>query len=121
LLGGLWELPGVYLEQGEAREEGFRRLKRLMKDFVTIQRAPGNTNLFLKHAYSHFQESLVVISFKGVPTGGNPSSRRNREQTYRWIHPISLGSYPITGATRKIMQRLEQKKADQERSSRGKR
>jgi A/G-specific adenine glycosylase len=110
LLGGLWELPGVYLEKREGEQAGLRRLARQMGRFVTLARIPDSSDFSIRHVYSHFEESIRVYLCEG-----KSDLRRSRthtaEQTHRWIHPNRLAPYPITGATRKILQRLEHRKA----------
>jgi len=112
LLGGLWELPGVYLEGREGNQEGCRRIRKQVGSLVTLQRIPERSHFSVKHVYSHFEESIRVFLCKGKTL---PRERRKHgaEQTYRWIHPTKLGPYPMTGATRKVLRRLEQRKAEQ--------
>jgi A/G-specific adenine glycosylase len=110
-LGGLWELPGVYLQGREGNREGLRRLKKRVGRRLNIQRIPERGDFSVKHVYSHFEESNRVFLCEGSG-GPNTGRRGDTEQTYRWIHPTRLEPYPITGATRKILRRLEQKKAE---------
>ena len=110
-LGGLWELPGVYLQGREGNRQGLRRLKKQVGRRLSIQRIPDKGDFSVKHVYSHFEESNRVFLCEGSG-GPNTGRRGDTEQTYRWIHPTRLEPYPITGATRKILRRLEQKKAE---------
>ena len=109
-LGGLWELPGIYLEGEEESHQGLKRLERRLGHRLAVQRIPGRNRFSVKHVYSHFEESNQVFICEGAG-GANRGRRGNTEQTYRWIHPAQLEPYPITGATRKILRRLEQTKA----------
>ena len=110
-LGGLWELPGVYLEGREGNRQGLGRLKKQVGSRLSVQRIPERGDFFVKHVYSHFEETNRVFLCEG--SGGRNTGRRgDTEQTYRWIHPTRLEPYPITGATRKILRKLEQKKAE---------
>jgi len=106
-LGGLWELPGIYLEGKEGSRQGFRRLEKQLGDRLSVQRIPEGEDFSVKHVYSHFEESNQVFVCEGAG-GSNRGRRGGTEQTYRWIHPARLEPYPITGATRKILRRLEQ-------------
>ena len=110
-IGGLWELPGDYLQGKEGNGEGLRRLKKRVGRRLSIQRIPEKGDFSVKHVYSHFEESNRVFLCEGSG-GPNTGRRGDTEQTYRWIHPTRLEPYPITGATRKILQRLGQKKAE---------
>ena len=109
-LGGLWELPGVYLERREGNREGLRRLKKEIGSRLSLESLPERRAFFVKHVYSHFEESNLVFLCKGAG-GTNAGRGGNGEQTYRWIHPKKLDPYPITGATRKILRKLEQTQA----------
>lgn len=110
LLGGLWELPGLYLEGRESTQNGLRRLRKQVRSHATFQSIPG-THFSIKHVYSHFEESIRVFICKGK--AGPKEKRRGRaEQTLRWVHPNQLDHYPITGATRKILRKLEQRRTE---------
>jgi A/G-specific adenine glycosylase len=102
-LGGLWELPGVYLQAEEGNGEGLTRLKTRVGNRLRNPREPERGDFSVRHVYSHFEETNRVFICEG--SGG-----RNTEPTYRWVHPTRLDPYPITGATRKILRRLEQRK-----------
>ncbi len=109
-LGGLWELPGVYLQGREGNRQGLRRLKKQMGSRLSIPPTPDR-DFSVTHVYSHFEESNRVFLCEGSG-GPNTGRRSNTEKTCRWIHPTRLDPYPITGATRKILRKLEQKKAE---------
>ncbi len=110
-LGGLWELPGVYLREREIERQGLSRLKKQVGSRLSVEQIPERGDFSVKHVYSHFEESNRVFLCEGA---GGPNTRRrgNTEQTYRWIHPTRLDPYPITGATRKILRKLEREKAE---------
>ncbi len=110
-LGGLWELPGIYLQGREGNRQGLRRLRKQVGGRLSNQRIPERGDFSVKHVYSHFEETNRVFICEGSG-GPNTGCRQNSEQTYRWVHPTRLDPYPITGATRKILRRLEQKKAE---------
>jgi len=110
-LGGLWELPGVYLKAREGNRQGLGRLKQQVGSRLSNQPIPERGNFSVKHVYSHFEETNRVFLCEGSG-GPNTGPRGDTEQTYRWIHPTRLEPYPITGATRKILRRLEQRKAE---------
>lgn len=110
-LGGLWELPGVYLERRESKREGLSRLRKEMGSRLNLHPVLDRREFSVKHVYSHFEESNVVFLCEGAG-GANTGRGGKAEPTYRWIHPTRLEPYPITGATRKILRKLEQKKAE---------
>jgi len=108
-LGGLWELPGIYLQGREGNRQGLGRLKKQVGGRLSNQRIPERGDFSVKHVYSHFEETNRVFICEGSG-GPNTGCRKNSEQTYRWVHPTRLDPYPISGATRKILRRLDQKK-----------
>lgn len=110
-LGGLWELPGVYLEGREGNRQGLGRLKKQVGGRLSNQQIPERGYFSVKHVYSHFEESNRVFLCEGSG-GPNTGRRGDAEQTYRWIHPTRLEPYPITGATRKILRKIEKKRAE---------
>jgi adenine-specific DNA glycosylase len=109
-LGGLWELPGVYLEGGEDNRQGLGRLRKRVGGRLSSQRITEGGDFSVKHVYSHFEETNRVFLCEGSG-GPNTGRRGDTEPTYRWIHPTRLDPYPITGATRKILRKLAKKKA----------
>jgi A/G-specific adenine glycosylase len=110
-LGGLWELPGVYLKGREGNSQGLGRLTKQVGSRLSNQRIPERGYFCVKHVYSHFEESNRVFLCEGSG-GPNTGRRGDTEQTYRWIHPTRLEPYPITGATRKILRKIEKKRAE---------
>ena len=110
-LGGLWELPGLYLEGKEGNRQGLRRLEKRLGHRVAVQQIPARKSFSVKHVYSHFEETNQVFICEGAG-GSNNGRRGDAGRTYRWIHPARLEPYPITGATRKILRRLDQTHAE---------
>jgi adenine-specific DNA glycosylase len=111
-LGGLWELPGTYLQEGEAHSQGLKRVRKQVGGRLRARQIPEEDDFSVKHVYSHFEESNRVFVCEG--TGGANSGRSgDMEQRFRWIHPTRLESYPVTGATTKILRKLEKNRADQ--------
>jgi A/G-specific adenine glycosylase len=102
-LGGLWELPGAYLEGEETARQGIEKLRRQVGS--RLRQVPEEEAFTVRQAYSHFEERNLVFMCEG--TGG---VNRGSEQRYRWLHPTRLHPYPMTGAARKIVRRLEQRK-----------
>jgi A/G-specific adenine glycosylase len=110
-LGGLWELPGAYLEGEETARQGIEKLRRQVGS--RLRQVPEEEAFTVRQAYSHFEERNLVFMCEGM--GG---VNRGSEQRYRWLHPTSLHPYPITGATRKIVRRLEQRETKQAQNAR---
>ncbi len=110
-LGGLWEFPGVYLKGDEKEEQGLLRIQERVGPRLDVQRIPMGKDFSVKHVYSHFEERNRVYVCEGEG-GANKGRGDGAEQTYRWIHPTRLDAYPITGATRKILRKLEQRKTE---------
>jgi len=102
LLGGLWELPGVDLEDRESPERGVQRLRSMLSREMDLEETVHeDPALSVRQVYSHFEERISVVLLAG--NGSGP--RRNPRG--RWYHPRSMAKHPITGATRKILGELE--------------
>lgn len=114
LLGGLWELPGVYLEGGNGIREGIRRLRKKVGPLVTLKPIPSRGHFSVKHVYSHFEEVNRVFRCKPKEVVGQ-RRRPSAELSYRWLHPTKTDPYPMTGATRKILGKLAKKETDRRR------
>lgn len=104
-LGGLWEFPGAYLEGKESNDQGLKRLKDMVGN--RLSRFPESESFSVQHVYSHFEEKNRVFVCEG--SGG---ANRGSEQRYRWVYPTRLDPYPITGATRKILRKLERGRSE---------
>lgn len=118
LLGGLWELPGVYVEGEDGNREGIRRLRKQVGPFVTLKPIPSKSRFSVKHVYSHFEESNQVFPCK-VKDLVRQKRRQGTELSYRWLHPTKTDPYPLTGATRKILGRLARNETDRKGESGG--
>jgi len=106
LLGGLWELPGCNLEDGENTEQGLGRLcASLDQDVVLQPPQPAQPHLLVRHTYSHFQELLLVFLLAGIRRGPE-GARGRREPLGRWYHPTNMGEHPVTRATGKILEEI---------------
>lgn len=102
-LGGLWEIPGLFLSPGEAVAPARRRLEQHLHDRLKLCPVSGRKPEVLRHSYTHFHENLCVFFYRGEPKGSrNPSS--GRKQKWVWLSPRDLEQVPISGATRKILE-----------------
>ncbi len=107
LLGGLWEMPGLNLEDRESLEQGLRRLcSSLGREMVLRGPETPAPHLSVRHTYSHFQERISVVLLEGERAGARAHETREKPSG-RWYHPRNMEKHPITGATRKILQGLE--------------
>ena len=101
LLGGLWELPGSYVDGGDTAK-GFEKLKKSLRPAVVLEILPSNRAFSVDHVYTHFREHIQVGFFKGKPVVASSDTTR-AELLFRWIHPNTLSQFPLTGASRKIL------------------
>ena len=89
-LGEMWELPGGFLREGEAPDEG---LRRLLAESGIPAPVVLETRGVVRHAYSHFKLELAVFAGtarkNGAPRNG-PSAR--------WVAEADLPSLPLSKA-----------------------
>jgi A/G-specific adenine glycosylase len=96
LLGGLWELPGGELRDGESPGEA---LARALRDGVGLG-VPGAEPLgCVEHAFTHRLLRLRVYRCK--PSAGRV--RRAGWDAHRWVSDEELAALPLGGPTRKAL------------------
>ncbi|MGC8762060.1 MAG: A/G-specific adenine glycosylase [Acidobacteriota bacterium] len=96
LLGGLWELPGGKVEEGESpREAVLRELREELGAEAEVAGALPE----VRHAYSHFRVVLYPFECR-LPRGAAPL---RPSAPLRWIAPEERGTLPLPAATRKIL------------------
>lgn len=97
LLGGLWELPGGLIEEGESAEAAACRLVPIQVGLdVEILSAIGT----LKHGFSHFTLMLHVVEAKQV--GGR--CKASSKGALRWISSETLAALPVATAHRRALE-----------------
>jgi len=101
LLGGLWELPGLYVNGGDT-QDGFEKLKEMLRKVATLEAVSTREPFSVDHVYTHFREHLQVISCRGRPVASS-CAMRQAEPFFQWIHPTQLSHFALTGASRKIL------------------
>jgi len=97
LLGGMWEFPGGEVPDGSPPRGWLAReiRSRWGMTLAGLEELPP-----LRHAYSHFQVTLVP--FRGrVRAGAPPKGAEGR-----WIPPEELDRYPFPGIFRKLIARI---------------
>jgi len=106
LLGGLWELPGRTAEIQETEKQARRKLESRLRKHAFIQPVFSEPCAVLKHTYSHFQEELRVYRYKGSQSRPG-DQRRKGHPDWKWVHRNRISQYPVTGATKKILQQID--------------
>jgi A/G-specific adenine glycosylase len=97
MLGGLWEFPSLELEQDrEAGEAAEKLLTRLGAEGKLHLR--GKT----RHVYSHFRLESEVFS-----AVVNSQAGVIRENAQSWVPVAEIGSLPLHGAHKKVLQLFE--------------
>ncbi len=97
LLGGLWELPGGSIEEGETVEAAACRLLPIQAGLdVAIIASLG----MLKHCFSHFTLMLHIV--EAMQIGGR--RKVSPKGTLRWISPATLSALPVATAHRRALE-----------------
>ncbi len=97
LLGGLWELPGGSIEEGEAVEAAACRILPSQTGLDVIILASIG---MLKHAFSHFTLMLHIVEAKRV--GGR--CKASPKGVLRWISSATLNALPVATAHRRALE-----------------
>ncbi len=104
LLGGLWELPGGEIAQGE---DHFQALERYLAQGLGLAVTIGPQIGVIKHAYTHFHVTVYVYQC-GV--AGEPSAAPPWD-SIDWLLPGER-ERGLTGVATKILTRLPWPQAD---------
>ncbi|MBI4161859.1 MAG: A/G-specific adenine glycosylase [Acidobacteria bacterium] len=95
LLAGMWELPGC-----DGGPDGAGRLSRRLSESWGVRVRPAGEVAVAEHSITN--RRIRIRAFRaGVP-------RRARIPEGRWVRRRDLSRYPITTATRKILERLRE-------------
>ncbi|MDX1429662.1 MAG: (deoxy)nucleoside triphosphate pyrophosphohydrolase, partial [Rhodothermales bacterium] len=97
LLGGLWELPGGKIRDGETAHEAC--LREVMEEVgvaVTIDEQLS----VVRHAYSHFK--VVITPFTCSVSGPMPIDHKES----KWVEREDVGRFAMPMATRKVLRML---------------
>ena len=100
LLGGMWEFPGVKLENGQSPQEA---IKQEMLEDINLEVEVGDFFMEVKHAYSHFKITLHV--YHCLFKDGEP--RLTTATDWRWVKPNELKYYAFATANKKVINKLE--------------
>jgi len=99
LLGGLWELPGGKMQNGESLQEAvIRKVHEELGVKVTVERHFMTVN----HAYSHFRITMHAFHCRYV--SGQPQAVGCDE--WRWAKPDDLRELAFPRANGKLLERL---------------
>ena len=95
LLGGLWELPGGRLKEGEKYQDCLNReLREELNINIKINKKIG----IIKHKYSHF--SINMIGYHCNLISGTPKPLAS--DFIKWIRIDEIGKYPFPKSTLKL-------------------
>jgi A/G-specific adenine glycosylase len=96
LLGGLWELPGGELREGETPA---RALARAVRDGVGLGVSGAEPLGAIEHAFTHRLLRLHVYRARA----GAERVRRMGWDAHRWVSRSALAALPLGGPTRKAL------------------
>ena len=99
LLGGLWELPGGKVQEGE---DLVTALRREINEELGIEIIPKKQVATVRHAYSHFRVTLHVY-LCGI-SSGKPQARWHTELV--WAKPAEFDQFAFPQANRKFLHLL---------------
>jgi len=100
MLAGLWELPGGTVGPGEAPAAALGRI--LDADAGLTLKEAGPALATVEHAYSHFR---ITMTAHACTVRGRAFARG--ADAIAWVAPAQLGDYPMPGADRKLLARLD--------------
>lgn len=94
-LGGLWELPGGKLEDGESRDQC---LRREVKEETGLEVRDARYLGSIQHTYSHFRVTIHAFDCRY----GGAMPRRVRVDNRRWITIKQVPRYAFPRGTHKV-------------------
>jgi A/G-specific adenine glycosylase len=101
LLGGLWELPGGELANGEPPA---RALARALREGLGLGISDAEPVGTVEHAFTHRLLRLHV--YRARADAGRV--RRTAWDAHRWVSRSALAALPLGGPTRKAIARLQE-------------
>ena len=100
-LGGLWELPGGKIIEGETRKKA---INREIKEELNITIKSLHSIGAIKHQYSHFKVSISLYDCKYK--SGDPKALASDE--IKWITSNEKNQFAFPSATHKLFQLITQ-------------
>lgn len=97
LYGGLYELPGVQLADGESPSSG---LQRAFAERMGLDIVPGRILGQVQHTLTHMKLTLHVMDIPSPPQQGHTLSHYTDS---RWIDPSSPGKIGLSTLTSKAL------------------
>ena len=100
LLGGLWELPGGAVRNGESHEQA---LARTLRDEFGLRTRVKGLIASVNHAYSHFRVTLNVYGCDDVEGTPKPASHTDA----KWLFPSDFQRYAFPKGHHKFLHLLD--------------
>ena len=98
MLGGLWELPGGRIHDGEKPRAA---LGRNLKEWLGRRPRIGIQLTEIAHGYSHF---TITLSAFAATMADDPPLGKNKD--WRWAEPQELEELPFDRAHRRLLDQL---------------
>ncbi|MFP3897225.1 MAG: A/G-specific adenine glycosylase [Anaerolineales bacterium] len=99
LLGGLWELSGGPVEEGETPQAA---LKRHLREGLDLEATIGPRLGVVEHAYTHFRLTVQVYE---ASVEGEPQPQATWDRIH-WLDPEDRDAFGLTGVTVKTLAKV---------------
>lgn len=105
LLGGMWEFPSGFIDEGEPLEGA---LERVLLERVGLQAVPERQIGAFDHAYTHYK--VTAHAFLCRAAQGEAAARHH--VSLAWVSPQELSDYPMGKIDRSVAQWVQTELAE---------